>query len=37
MTSLHSTITNKTKFRPMSSILIKHKKDAEKLFLLDMK
>ena len=37
MAYLHSINTNKIKFRPMSNILIKHKKDAEKLFLLVMK
>ncbi len=36
MAYLHSIITNKTKFRPMNNLLIKHKKDAEKLFLLYM-
>lgn len=37
MAYLHSIIENKIKFRPMNRILIKHKKDAEKLFLLVMK
>ncbi len=37
MASLHLIIVNKNKFRPMISILIKYKRDAEKLFLLGMK